>query len=146
MKRLHVHLAVADLEANIRFYSGLFGVAPTVRKDDYAKWMLDDPRVNFAISNRSDKRGLDHLGIQVEDESELGELKTRLERAEAPIEEQTGTACCYMRSDKYWTLDPQGVPWETFHSLEAIPTFNEAPAESQSACCAPQPAKKNACC
>jgi catechol 2,3-dioxygenase-like lactoylglutathione lyase family enzyme len=119
MKRLHVHVSVEDLAQSIRFYSTLFAVEPTVLKDDYAKWMLDDPRVNFAISTVSINRpggfaGVSHLGIQTEDETELAEVFDRLARAERPIVEAKATTCCYAKSDKQWIADPQGVPWETF--------------------------------
>ncbi len=130
MKRLHIHLAVEDLEQNIEFYSTLFGCQPTVVHGDYAKWMLDDPRVNFAISNRSQHTGLDHLGIQTENEAELRDIKQHLDATQAPIEVQQGAACCYTRSDKYWITDPQGIAWESFHSLNEIPTFNDAKARS----------------
>ena len=138
MKRLHVHLGVADLETSIRFYSSLCAAAPTVVKDDYAKWMLDDPRVNFAISTRSGKTGLDHLGIQAENAAELAEMNQRLDAAQLPKQSQMGTTCCYARSDKHWTLDPQGIAWESYHTLDSVPTFgaNEA---ANSACCAPAP-------
>ena len=125
MKRLHIHLAVDNLDQNIQFYSTLFGCDPTVQHDDYAKWMLDDPRVNFAISNSSAKLGLDHLGIQAEDDQELQAIKQRLDATQKPIETQEQAACCYMRSDKYWITDPQGIAWESFHSLSEIPTFND---------------------
>ena len=138
MKRLHVHLGVADLETSIRFYSGLFAAAPTVVKDDYAKWMLDDPRVNFAISTRSGKAGLDHLGIQVESTEELAEMNERLDAAHLPKRSQMGTACCYARSDKHWTLDPQGIAWESYHTLDSAPTFG-GDETGRSACCAPAP-------
>ena len=139
MKRLHVHLAVDDLPGNIRFYSALFGTEPSVEKTDYAKWMLDDPRVNFAISARGAKAGVEHLGIQVESAEELAQVQSAMTRADAPVIEQAGTACCYARSDKYWTTDPQGVAWEAFHTLDSVPTFNESSdGDSQaSACCAP---------
>jgi catechol 2,3-dioxygenase-like lactoylglutathione lyase family enzyme len=118
MKRLHVHVSVDDLAQSIRFYSTLFAAEPTVVKDDYAKWMIDDPRVNFAISTGCrpgrHEAGFSHLGIQVEDQSELAEVYGRLSRAERPIVEQQGTTCCYAKSDKQWIADPQGVPWETF--------------------------------
>lgn len=130
MKRLHIHLAVENLEQNIHFYSTLFGCEPTVEHDDYAKWMLDDPRVNFAISNRSSKHGLDHLGIQAEDDQELQVIKQRLDATQQPVETQEQAACCYMRSDKYWITDPQGIAWESFHSLAGIPTFNDKKARS----------------
>jgi catechol 2,3-dioxygenase-like lactoylglutathione lyase family enzyme len=115
MKRLHVHVSVGDLDQSIRFYSTLFAAAPTVVKPDYAKWMLEDPRVNFAISTHADGApGIDHLGIQVEDGEELQEIYDRLKDAEGPVLEEGKTTCCYAQSEKSWTLDPQGVSWETF--------------------------------
>jgi catechol 2,3-dioxygenase-like lactoylglutathione lyase family enzyme len=119
MKRFHVHVSVDDLAQSIRFYSTLFAAEPAVVKDDYAKWMLDDPRVNFAISTVSVNRpggfaGVSHLGIQVEDDAELTEVYDRLAHAERPIVEARSTTCCYAKSDKQWIADPQGVPWETF--------------------------------
>ncbi|HWU83956.1 MAG TPA: ArsI/CadI family heavy metal resistance metalloenzyme [Rhodocyclaceae bacterium] len=139
MKRMHIHLRVADLAHNIRFYSALFAAEPAVVKDDYAKWMLDDPRLNFAISTRSAETGVDHLGFQVDSAEELAEMQQRLGAADLPIESQAGTACCYARSDKHWTIDPQGIAWESYHTLDSIPTFNEANEASadNSACCAP---------
>lgn len=141
MKRLHVHVAVHDLQQSIRFYSTLFAAEPTIRKDDYAKWQLDDPRVNFAISTRGKKAGLDHLGIQAENDAELEEIGTRLARADVALMPQKGASCCYAKSDKYWTLDPQGIAWESFHTLESVPVFGEDTAaratERKSACCAP---------
>lgn len=114
MKRLHVHMSVADLDQSVRFYSALFAAQPSVLKPDYAKWMLDDPRVNFAISTRGGQPGLDHLGIQVESQDELGEVYGRLRQADRPVLEQGATTCCYARSEKAWIADPQGVSWETF--------------------------------
>lgn len=114
MKRLHVHVSVRDLDASVRFYSQLFAAAPTVRKPDYAKWMLEDPRVNFAISQRDGKPGVQHLGIQVEDRTELAEVYERLRSAEGPVIEEGETTCCYAHSEKSWIDDPQGVQWETF--------------------------------
>ena len=141
MKRLHVHLGVADLERSIRFYSALFAAEPSVRQADYAKWQLDDPRVNFAISTRGKKPGLDHLGIQAESDAELEELGTRLAQADVAVLPQKNAACCYARSDKYWTLDPQGVAWESFHTLDSIPVFGADTASQargeKAACCAP---------
>lgn len=144
MKRLHIHLAVADLPGSIRFYSALFASRPTVEKADYAKWMLDDPRVNFAISQRGATPGLDHLGVQVENDAELAEMHARLEAAALPVDAQIGTACCYARSDKYWSVDPQGIAWESYHTLADIPVFSEPnrvpgseSAPDTSACCAP---------
>lgn len=159
MKRLHVHLSVANLDVSIQFYSRLFAAAPTVHKTDYAKWMLEDPRVNFAISTRSAQKGLDHLGIQAEDETELQDLYGRLAGIEAPKVEQGATTCCYASSEKSWVIDPQGIAWETYHTMAQAATFGgEAAAESgktaaSSACCAPQPQAvkismpaKSACC
>jgi len=139
MSRLHVHIAVDDLDQNIRFYSALFGAEPGVSKDDYAKWDLADPAVNFAISTRAKKSGLDHVGIQADSAEELEELQGRLDAAGIAGVEQSGTACCYARSDKYWSLDPQGIAWEAFHSLESIPTFNETGEETSArGCCVPE--------
>lgn len=126
MKRLHVHLAVRDLAESMRFYSALFAAEPVVVKSDYAKWMLDDPRVNFAISARGRAPGVDHLGIQVEDEAELREVRARLENAERPVLDQPGARCCYARSDKAWIEDPQALAWETFLSHGAIESFGES--------------------
>ena len=114
MKRLHVHVAVDDLDRSVGFYSTLFATEPTVIKPDYAKWMLDDPRVNFAISARGVKAGVEHLGIQVEDSSELAEVYARIARSDAPVVEEGATTCCYAKSEKSWVTDPQGVVWETF--------------------------------
>ena len=143
MKRFHVHVAVHDLKQSIRFYSALFGMQPSVEKPDYAKWMLDDPRINFAISNRGSKAGIDHLGIQAENSEELEEVGSRLAQAEVSVMPQKGAACCYAKSDKYWTLDPQGVAWESFHTLDSVPVYGTdtrkaaAAVEHEAACCAP---------
>ncbi len=138
MKRFHVHVGVTDLSAAIVFYTNLFDAQPSVVESDYAKWMLEEPRINFAISTRSGKKGLDHLGFQAETEDELNTLHQRLEAAAGPIIEQKGAACCYAESDKYWTLDPAGIAWESFHTLGRVPVFGEKAAEG-SACCAPMP-------
>ena len=114
MKRLHVHVAVDDLDRSIGFYSALFATEPSVTKPDYAKWMLDDPRVNFAISMRGTAAGVEHLGIQVEDAGELADVYARLKKADAPVVEEGKTTCCYAKSEKSWITDPQGVVWETF--------------------------------
>lgn len=114
MKRLHVHVSVDELAPSVRFYSTLFAARPTVTRPDYAKWMLDDPRVNFAISTRSGKTGLDHFGIQVETQDELHEVYDRLRQADRPVLEEGATVCCYAKSEKAWIADPQGVAWETF--------------------------------
>ena len=143
MKRFHVHVAVSDLEASVRFYSSMFASSPTVHKPDYAKWMLDDPRINFAISQRGLAPGVDHLGIQVDSDEALGELRMQVAEAEIAASEQNNAACCYAESNKYWITDPQGIAWETFHTLANIPTFGRdtkpATIESANACCAPQP-------
>ena len=129
MKRFHVHVSVDDLAQSVRFYSTLFAAEPSVLKDDYAKWMLDDPRVNFAISTGcrpgGHAAGFSHLGIQAEDEGELAEVFDRLNRAERPVLEQKATSCCYAKSDKQWIADPQGVPWETFFTYGESTTYGE---------------------
>jgi catechol 2,3-dioxygenase-like lactoylglutathione lyase family enzyme len=130
MKRLHVHVAVEDLTASIRFYSQLFAAEPSVRKDDYAKWMLEDPRVNFAISRRGSKPGVQHLGIQVEDRAELQEVCGRLERAERPVFEEGETTCCYAQSEKSWIDDPQGIQWETFLTTGESTIYGHEPQEA----------------
>jgi catechol 2,3-dioxygenase-like lactoylglutathione lyase family enzyme len=141
MKRFHVHVAVENLAASIRFYSALFAAEPTVLKPDYAKWMLQDPRVNFAISQRGATPGIEHLGIQVEDEAELEEVYGRLKQAERPVLEEGETTCCYATSEKSWISDPQGVVWETFLTTgDSVVYGRDAPAPAtatKSACCAP---------
>lgn len=141
MKRMHVHIRVADLAHNISFYSALFNAEPTVLKNDYAKWMLEDPRINFAISSRSNETGLDHLGFQVDSAEELNEINSRLAKAELPIETEEGAACCYAKSNKHWTVDPQGIAWESYQTLDTIPTFNEKEEQQgiAAACCTPAP-------
>jgi len=147
MSRLHVHIAVDNLEQNISFYTALFGCEPAVTKPDYAKWDLADPAVNFAISSRSSQAGLDHVGIQADSDAELAAIRSRLEQANIDGREQLGTACCYARSDKYWTQDPQGIAWETFHSLDTIPTFNTGEADAAaSGCCVPEIPYPGSCC
>lgn len=138
MKRFHVHLRVEDLEASIAFYRRLFGVEPTRLEPDYAKWMLDDPRINFAISTRGGGAGLDHFGFQTDTEAELEDLKRSAEAADMALIDEGSTSCCYARSDKHWIVDPQGVAWEHFHTLAEIPVFNEsASVTSGAACCSP---------
>jgi lactoylglutathione lyase len=150
MKRFHVHVHVDDLGKSIGFYSKLFAAEPTRIETDYAKWMLDDPRVNFAISTRGSKTGIDHLGIQTDDPEDLAALKARAEAADIAMLDEGQTTCCYARSEKHWVTDPQGIAWEHFHTLGDIPVFNEArTTESASACCAPAPAPAaapSACC
>jgi lactoylglutathione lyase len=137
MKRFHAHVSVADLAEGVRFYSALFGTPPSVQKDDYAKWQIDDPRVNFAISARGAQPGLDHLGIQTDSDAELEALHGQLEAAELALRSESEVACCYARSNKHWVQDPSGIAWETFHTLGSVPTFNEAADTEASACCAP---------
>jgi len=131
MKRLHVHVSVEDLAQSIRFYSILFAAEPTVLEADYAKWMLEDPRVNFAISTGSGNAGISHLGIQAEDEAELAQIYDRLSRAKRPVIEEKDTVCCYARSDKQWVADPQGVPWETFLTHERATVYGKSGALAQ---------------
>jgi hypothetical protein len=141
MKRMHIHLAVDNLEQNIAFYKVLFQSEPTVIESDYAKWMLDDPRVNFAISSRGRQPGLDHLGIQVETSEELEAVQQGLANAALPVAEQKQAACCYAQSDKYWSVDPQGIAWEAFHSLQSIPLFGDDQViqlEPAAPCCKPK--------
>ena len=129
MKRLHVHVGVADLDQSIRFYSTLFAAEPSVVKDDYAKWMLDDPRVNFAISaGQHDSKGIQHLGVQAENVDELGEVYGRLKSAERPVLEEGRTTCCYAKSEKSWTADPDGVVWEAFYTDGEATTYGDSPA------------------
>ena len=147
MKRFHVHLHVQDLQASIGFYSRLFSAEPARIESDYAKWMLEDPRVNFAISTRGSKPGLDHLGFQVDSAEELAEMKAAAQSADMALLDEGETTCCYARSDKHWITDPQGVAWEHFHTLGNIPVFNEAEqSDMGSACCAPTEAAPAACC
>ncbi len=126
MKRFHVHVSVRDLDESVRFYSQLFAARPSVREAEYAKWMLEDPRVNFAISTRSGAPGIDHLGIQAENAEELAELGLRLDAAGQVVVPEAGAECCHARSDKIWTQDPQGTRWETFHTVGSIATYHGA--------------------
>ncbi len=146
MKRFHVHVGVENLEASIAFYTGLFAAAPTIAKPDYAKWMLNDPRVNFAISQKCGAvKGIEHIGMQVEDEEELAEIYGRLKSTNGPVQEEGATNCCYASSEKNWITDPDGVIWETFlttgeatdygHKID-IPQLVSS-GVSETACCAP---------
>lgn len=140
MKRFHVHVHVEDLAKSIAFYSKMFAATPTRQEADYAKWMLDDPRINFAISTRGGKPGVDHLGFQTDSAEELAELKARASAADLALFDEGETTCCYASSEKHWITDPQGVAWEHFHTLGDIPVFTQreaAPAAEASACCAP---------
>jgi predicted enzyme related to lactoylglutathione lyase len=154
MKRLHVHVSVEDIPHSIAFYSALFAAKPSVVKTDYAKWMLDDPRVNFAISTRGCEAGLDHLGIQVESTDELHEVYARMRQAGGNIIEQGQTTCCYAKSEKSWIDDPAGIAWETFHTTGESTVYGDGTGENrariahekQSACCAPQAAPASSTC
>jgi len=143
MKRMHIHVAVEDILRSVNFYSAMFAALPSVIKDDYAKWMLEDPRVNFAISTHGAKPGLDHLGIQVESESELHEVYERLQNADGPVLEQGTTTCCYAQSEKSWIADPQGISWETFLTTGESTTYGNSRAadpdsvQTATACCGP---------
>lgn len=140
MKRFHIHSHVEDLQASIAFYNKLFAAQPAVVKTDYAKWMLEDPRVNFAISMRGGKPGIDHLGFQTDTAEELVELKARAEAADMALRDDGTATCCYAKSEKHWITDPQGIAWEQFHTLGDIPVFSEQAAQGQQkgpACCAP---------
>ncbi|RRH87622.1 glyoxalase/bleomycin resistance/dioxygenase family protein [Variovorax beijingensis] len=139
MKRFHVHLNVQDLPASIAFYSRLFASEPARVESDYAKWMLADPPVNFAVSTRAGATGIDHLGLQAENEEELAELKARAAKAEIETFDEGATTCCYARSEKHWITDPQGIAWEHFHTLGNVPVYGEtrAVASQKTACCAP---------
>jgi catechol 2,3-dioxygenase-like lactoylglutathione lyase family enzyme len=156
MKRFHVHAHVDDLQASVDFYSKLFAAEPARREADYAKWMLEDPRINFAISTRGGKPGVDHLGIQADSDDELAELKERAKAADMTMLDEGSVSCCYARSEKYWLTDPQGIAWEHFRTLASIPVFSEKPkaAQASSACCATPaaqgnvevPVKQTSCC
>ncbi|HEY9552897.1 ArsI/CadI family heavy metal resistance metalloenzyme [Allosphingosinicella sp.] len=154
MKRLHVHVGVEDIDRSVTFYSTLFDVEPTVRKDDYAKWMLDDPRVNFAISaGNHAAKGIEHLGIQAENDEELAEVYGRLKAADRPVLEEGATTCCYAKSEKSWIADPDGVVWEAFFTNGEATVYGDSPAltalsdnAAENVCCAPaMPAAKVAC-
>jgi len=149
MKRFHVHVAVPDLSRGVSFYSALFGAEPSFMKDDYAKWMLEDPRINFAISHRGGAGGINHLGFQVDEPAELDEIHARLEKADSQIKSEKDVSCCYARSDKHWVTDPAGVAWESFRSLGTVPFYGSDATEAPKAwCCAPSAgtASKAACC
>jgi hypothetical protein len=143
MKRFHVHLHVQDLGKSIGFYSKLFAAEPTRVEADYAKWMLDDPRLNFAISTRGAQPGIDHLGLQADDAAELAELKQRAQSADMALLDEGETTCCYARSEKHWVTDPQGVAWEHFHTLGNIPVFGAGTIGGEAAaCCTPAAANE----
>lgn len=147
MKRLHINIGVDDLNQSIKFYNALFGAEPVKTKDDYAKWMLDDPFVNFAISSRTPTTGIDHLGIQVEEDTELEQLRERLKQADMSLFDEGEATCCYARSEKSWVKDPSGVAWEAYRTMEDVNLFAgstsvieepNASTKPQSTCCPPQ--------
>lgn len=150
VKRFHVHVSVSDLSASIRFYSSIFGAEPSVLKPDYAKWLLEDPRVNFAISTHRQPVGVNHLGFQVDSDQDLRDMQAQLRAADSRMLEENEQPCCYAKSDKYWVTDPSGIAWETFHTLGSIPIYGEdtavfnhgtstVPGEAKAACCTPAP-------
>jgi catechol 2,3-dioxygenase-like lactoylglutathione lyase family enzyme len=157
MKRFHVHVSVSDLAQSIRFYSTLFATGPTVVKSDYAKWMLEDPRINFAISTRDPVAGVNHIGLQVDSAEELGNLDAQLKRADGDLVLESGITCCYAKGNKYWVTDPQGVAWEVFHTLEDAPVYGEygsigsLRSSEKPVCCTPsaktiEPKTEGRCC
>lgn len=153
MKRMHIHIGVDNLPESIKFYSALFGVEPAKQKPDYAKWMLDDPRLNFAISTRSGKRGLDHLGFQVDGEDELEAMRAQLRKADISLFNEGETVCCYAASDKSWLQDPAGIAWEAYQTMGDAQLFSEQVATGEAACCSPssipvveEPSNTEGCC
>lgn len=146
MKRFHIHVGVEDLEESIRFYSAVFGAAPVKTKPDYAKWMLEDPRINFAISTRVAKKGVDHLGIQVDADEELEEIRRRVKAADLSVFDEGATVCCYAASDKSWVQDPTGIPWEAYRTMEDAEIFSKKIADPESACCPERSVNKAECC
>lgn len=151
MKRLHVHVSVENIEDAVKFYTTMFGAEPVKQKPDYAKWLLNEPSINFAISSRGKKPGFDHFGIQVDEESELTEVRKRIGEAELKTFDEGETTCCYAKSDKTWVMDPAGLPWEAYQFMGDAEIFQETKADEKSACCAPEKtappqSKKTGCC
>lgn len=146
MKRMHINIGVENLDQSIKFYSALFGAEPVKTKSDYAKWMLDEPSVNFAISTRSGKRGLDHLGLQVDSDSELEGLRERLKSADMSLFDEGEIVCCYARSDKSWVKDPAGIAWEAYKTMEDVQFFAEDDGVKDEVCCAPETTNQQDCC
>lgn len=146
MKRMHIHVGVDDLDRSIRFYSALFGAEPVKTRTDYAKWMLDDPSVNFAISTRSRSKGVDHLGLQADEDSELQEIRERLASADLATFDEGETVCCYARSDKTWVEDPAGVAWEAYRSMADAQLFSDPEPTGEQACCTPETRGRPECC
>lgn len=146
MKRMHIHVGVEDLEKGILFYNALFGESPTKTKRDYAKWMLNDPRINFAISTRSARTGVDHLGLQVDQDSELDAVRERLERADLALFDEGETVCCYARSDKSWVEDPAGIAWEAYRTMEDVELSPAVAVAASEPCCTPESKGQPGCC
>ena len=146
MKRMHIHVSVENLDQSINFYNILFGAQPSKIKADYANWVLDDPRINFAISTRSGKTGIDHLGIQVDQDSELDELRTRLNSTNISVFDEGETVCCYARSDKSWVKDPTGIAWEAYNTMEDVQLFSSTASAKDGACCTPKTKGQPDCC
>ncbi len=145
MKRFHIHIGVKDLEKSVQFYSTLFGQKPVKLKTDYAKWLLDDPQLNFAISTHSNENGVNHLGFQVENNEELSEITERLKNADLSVYDEGETTCCYSKSNKAWVADPSGVPWETYQNMADVEVYKEE-KESKSDCCVPSLDENKSCC
>lgn len=145
MKRFHIHVGVQDLQKSVEFYSTLFGQGPTKLKEDYAKWMLEDPRINFAISTRVGGEGVDHLGLQVDEDSELEEISNRLKKAELEVFGEGETTCCYAESKKAWVQDPSGVAWETYRTMKDAEIFHSGDAENANECCSPVEPSQTCC-
>lgn len=146
MKRMHIHVGVENLDQSIKFYNTLFGSEPVKTKTDYAKWMLDDPCINFAISTRSGKAGVNHLGLQVEQDRELDELRERLKSADMSVFDEGETLCCYARSDKSWVEDPSGIAWEAYKTMEDVQLFSSETSIKDAACCIPEATGQPDCC
>lgn len=146
MRRMHINIGVENIEQSIKFYNVLFGAEPTKTRDDYAKWMLDDPRMNFAISTHTSTRGVDHLGLQVDDDSELEELRERLRGAEVSTFDEGEAVCCYAHSEKSWVRDPSGVAWEAFRTMDDVQLFSAEETSTDSACCAADARPESNCC
>lgn len=146
MKRFHLHVGVKNIDEAVQFYSTLFGQKPAKLKEDYAKWMLEDPRINFAISTRTSKEGVDHLGIQVDQDSELGEITERLKKADLSVYDEGETTCCYAESKKAWIQDPAGIPWEAYRTMADAEVFSENTEGREDACCAPMEKNESSCC
>lgn len=146
MKRLHIHIGVEKLEEAIRFYSALFDALPIKTKPGYAKWLLDDPHVNFAVSTRASQQGVDHVGIQVDESHELEGMRERLKQAEMAVYDEGETVCCYARSDKTWVQDPTGLPWEAYRTMEDADVFSTKTQNAEAACCTPNTMGQPDCC